>query len=80
MARGKKHTPEQVVNLLRQIEVAVANGKTTAVGRRAAHGYPFRNALWAEGSGCRVVLTARENPFVGMRVRKEYAEVRTSDT
>ena len=31
MARGRKHTPEQVVNLLRQIEVAVANGKTTAV-------------------------------------------------
>jgi hypothetical protein len=31
MARRKKHTPEQVVNLLRQIEVAVANGKTTAV-------------------------------------------------
>jgi putative transposase len=29
MARGKKHSPEQVVNLLRQIEVAVANGKTT---------------------------------------------------
>jgi putative transposase len=31
MARGKKHTPEQVVNLLRQIEVAIANGKSTAV-------------------------------------------------
>jgi putative transposase len=30
MARRKKHTPEQVVNLLRQIEVAVANGKTTS--------------------------------------------------
>jgi putative transposase len=29
MARRKKHTPEQVV-LLRQIEVAVANGKTTS--------------------------------------------------
>ena len=29
MARGKKHTPEQVVSLLRQIEVAVATGKTT---------------------------------------------------
>ena len=29
MARGKKHGAEQVVNLLRQIEVAVANGKTT---------------------------------------------------
>jgi putative transposase len=30
MARGKKHAAEQVVNLLRQIEVAVANGKTTS--------------------------------------------------
>jgi hypothetical protein len=27
MARGKKYQPEQVVNLLRQIEVSVANGK-----------------------------------------------------
>jgi len=30
MARGKRYQPDQVVNLLRQIEVAVANGKTTA--------------------------------------------------
>ena len=29
MGRGKKYQPEQAVNLLRQIEVAVANGKTT---------------------------------------------------
>jgi hypothetical protein len=29
MARGKKHTAEQVVNLLRQVEVGIANGKTT---------------------------------------------------
>jgi putative transposase len=29
MARGKKHSPEQIVSLLRQIEVAVANGKLT---------------------------------------------------
>jgi putative transposase len=29
MARGRKHTPEQIVSLLRQVEVAVANGKTT---------------------------------------------------
>jgi hypothetical protein len=28
MARVKKHTAEQVVNLLRQIEVVVANGMT----------------------------------------------------
>jgi len=26
MARGTRYQPEQVVNLLRQIEVAVANG------------------------------------------------------
>jgi putative transposase len=30
MGRGKKYQPEQVVNLLRQIEVAVENGKTTS--------------------------------------------------
>jgi len=36
MARRKKHTPEQVVNLLRQIEVAVANGKTTSVACKEA--------------------------------------------
>jgi putative transposase len=28
MARGKKHTAEQIVNLLRQVEVGVAHGKT----------------------------------------------------
>ena len=36
MARRKKYTPEQVVNLLRQIEVAVANGKTTALSCKEA--------------------------------------------
>ena len=36
MARGKKHSPEQVVNLLRQIEVAVANGKTTSLACKEA--------------------------------------------
>ena len=29
MGRGKKYQPQQVVNLLRQIEVAIANRKTT---------------------------------------------------
>jgi len=29
MGRGKKYQPEQVVNLLRRIEVAIANGKST---------------------------------------------------
>jgi putative transposase len=30
MARGERYQPEQAVNLLRQVEVAVANGRTTA--------------------------------------------------
>jgi putative transposase len=30
MVRGKKHTAEQVVNLLRQVEVGIANGKSMA--------------------------------------------------
>src|SRR5581483_10790278 len=34
MAKGKKHTPEQIVSLLRQIEVSVANGKMTPVACR----------------------------------------------
>ena len=36
MGRGKKYQPEQVVNLLRQIEVAVANGKTTPLACKEA--------------------------------------------
>ena len=34
MGRGKKHTPEQIVTLLRQIEVGVAKGKTTPAACR----------------------------------------------
>ena len=36
MARGKRHTPEQIVNVLRQIEVAIANGKTTPAACKKA--------------------------------------------
>lgn len=36
MGRGKKYQPEQVVNLLRQVEVVVANGKTTALACKEA--------------------------------------------
>jgi len=32
----KRYTPEQIVNLLRQIEVAIANGKTTPQACRDA--------------------------------------------
>ncbi len=36
MGLGKKYQPEQAVNLLRQIEVSVANGKTTAQASKEA--------------------------------------------
>jgi putative transposase len=36
MGKAKKHTPEQIVNILRQIEVANANGKTQPVACRKA--------------------------------------------
>ena len=32
--KAKKHTPEQIVNILRQIEAAVANGKTHPLASR----------------------------------------------
>ena len=38
MARGKKHTAEQIVNLLRQVEVSVANGKDVAAGVQGSGG------------------------------------------
>jgi len=34
MGRAKKYDPEQIVNLLRQIEVAITNGKTHPVACR----------------------------------------------
>jgi putative transposase len=36
MARGYKHASEEIVSLLRQVEVAVANGKITPGARREA--------------------------------------------
>jgi hypothetical protein len=34
MAQGKRHTPEQAVTLLRQIDVWMANGNTTPSARK----------------------------------------------
>ena len=41
MARGKMDTPEQIVSLLRQIEVAVGNGLSYAIATR--------DSLWIFG-------------------------------
>lgn len=36
MARCKNHAPAQIVNILRQIEAAIANGKTTPLACKDA--------------------------------------------
>ncbi len=36
MGKARKHTPGQIVNILRQIEVALANGKSHPIASRAA--------------------------------------------
>ena len=36
MAKPRKHTPEQIVNILRQIEVGISNGKTAPAASREA--------------------------------------------
>ncbi len=36
MAKARKHTPEQIVNILGQIEVSVANGKTHSLASRVS--------------------------------------------
>ena len=36
MANPRKHTPEQIVNILRQIEVAISYGKTAPAASREA--------------------------------------------
>jgi len=36
MGKAKRHSPEQIVNILRQIEVGIANGKTHPVACREA--------------------------------------------
>ena len=54
MGRGKKYQPEQVVNLLRQIEVTVANGKTTAQACKEAGIVEQTYFRWCkEYGGCR---------------------------
>jgi hypothetical protein len=67
MAQRKKYTPEQIVSLLRQVEVAVASGKTTAQASKEASiteqtyyrwrkeygGLQVDQALWAKRPSAR---------------------------
>lgn len=55
MARGKKHTPEQIVNVLRQVEVAIASKTTPAVCKEAGlYGtdlLPLAQGIWESEGG-----------------------------
>jgi hypothetical protein len=51
MARRKKHTPEQVENPLRQIDVAVANGKTTWLACKEAEITDQTDSRWRKEYG-----------------------------
>ena len=46
MGRGHKHTAEQIVNLLRQVEVVLANGKTLAQACKEAAIVEQTNYRW----------------------------------
>jgi putative transposase len=59
MGRRKRHTPEQIVNLLRQTEVGVANGKTTAQGCKDAEITEQTYYRWREQYGGLQVDQAR---------------------
>jgi hypothetical protein len=56
MARRKKHTPEQVVDLLRQIEASVVNGKAMSVSCKEAEITEQMYYRWRkEYVGCRSI-------------------------
>jgi len=50
MARGKKHKPEQIVNVRRLVEVAIAKGKTTPAACKEA-GFTEQTYRWRKEYG-----------------------------
>jgi putative transposase len=59
MARGKRYQPGQVVNLLRQIKVALVNGKTTAQACKEAEIVEQTYFRWRKEYGDRQVDQAK---------------------
>jgi hypothetical protein len=68
MARGMKQTPEQIVELLRQIEVQTANGKTSAVACQEA-GIAEQTYYDPKSSPCRSDGSSGLGPGVRHRLR-----------
>jgi hypothetical protein len=56
MARGKKNTPEQIVSLLRQVEVAMASGKRRRWPVKRRRSQSRRTTAGARSTaGCRLI-------------------------
>ena len=51
MSRGKRYQPEQVVNLLRQFEAGVANGKSMSQACKEAEILEQTNYRWRKEYG-----------------------------
>lgn len=60
MGEERKHTPEQIVNILRQIEVAVVNGKTHPIASREAGIAEQTCSRWHKEYGCLKVDQAKQ--------------------
>jgi putative transposase len=69
MARGKKHTAERVVNLLRPVEVGVADGKTLPQTCKEAEIVEQTYYRWRREYGGLKVDQARRLKELGRRTR-----------
>ncbi|MCU1322698.1 MAG: transposase family protein [Acidobacteriaceae bacterium] len=76
MARGKKHTAEQVVNLLRQVEVGVANGKLMAQACKEAEIVEQTYYRWRkEYGGLRVDQARRLKELENSKLKRLVSEL-----
>jgi hypothetical protein len=69
MGKAKKHSPEQIVNILRQNEVASANGKTHPLACREAGITEQTFYRWRkENGGMKTDTTSRALLIVPLRI------------
>jgi putative transposase len=80
MAQARKHTPEQIVNILRQIEVAISNGKTAPAASREAGISEQTYYCWiTESRSVSQEMLSRPNNAERPRKEQEFIELRIDD-
>ena len=75
MARRKKHTAEQVVNLLRHVEVAIAHGKTTSLACKEAEITEQSYYRWRKEYGGLQVDQARQLESENAKLKRLVSEL-----